>query len=174
VVPLHPLPARPGPPDFAQVFRDFAPYVHGVAARLLGRDGDVEDLVHDTFLEALRTLPGLQDPTRVRPFLASITVRLALRRLRRQRLWQAFGLAEPWHPTLLSTPGASAEDRLLLAQVYRVLDRLPADQRVAWSLRYLEGEKLEDVAQLCDCSLATAKRRIAAVQLAVEEAVNHG
>jgi RNA polymerase sigma-70 factor (ECF subfamily) len=57
-----------------------------------------------------------------------------------------------------------------LAKVYAVLDALPSDERVAWSLRHVEGERLERVAELCGCSLATAKRRIAAAhqRIAVE------
>ena len=41
--------------------------------------------------------------------------------------------------------------------------------RVAWTLNYVEGETLEEVARLCGCSLATAKRRIAAAQRFIEE-----
>ena len=55
---------------------------------------------------------------------------------------------------------ATPEQRAVLAGVYRTLDSLPANERIAWSLRYVEGEKLERVAELCGCSLATAKRRI--------------
>jgi RNA polymerase sigma-70 factor, ECF subfamily len=32
--------------------------------------------------------------------------------------------------------------------------------RIAWMLRRVEGLPLAEVATLCDCSLATAKRRI--------------
>jgi RNA polymerase sigma-70 factor (ECF subfamily) len=52
-----------------------------------------------------------------------------------------------------------------------VLDRLPVNERLAWSLRHIEGEQLESVAVLCGCSLATAKRRIAAAQQAVERSL---
>ena len=48
-----------------------------------------------------------------------------------------------------------------MSEVYGALDGLPARERVAWTLRHVEGESLEQVALLCDCSLATAKRRIA-------------
>jgi RNA polymerase sigma-70 factor, ECF subfamily len=40
---------------------------------------------------------------------------------------------------------------------------------VAWSLRHIEGERLDEVAALCECSLATAKRRIAAASVRLEE-----
>jgi RNA polymerase sigma-70 factor (ECF subfamily) len=38
---------------------------------------------------------------------------------------------------------------------------------VAWLLRHVEGERLQDVALACGCSLATAKRRIASAQAAL-------
>jgi RNA polymerase sigma-70 factor (ECF subfamily) len=53
-----------------------------------------------------------------------------------------------------------------------VLDELPAAERLAWTLRHVEGERLEQVARQCGCSLATAKRRIAAAQDAIEQAVS--
>jgi RNA polymerase sigma-70 factor (ECF subfamily) len=49
-------------------------------------------------------------------------------------------------------------------RIYRLLDELPANERLAWTLRHIEGEQVEAVASLCGCSLATAKRRIAAAQ----------
>jgi RNA polymerase sigma-70 factor (ECF subfamily) len=48
-----------------------------------------------------------------------------------------------------------------VAEVYRALDRVPARERVPWTLRYVEGESLEQVAVLCGRSLATTKRCIA-------------
>lgn len=70
----------------------------------------------------------------------------------------------------IADESASPEQRALLQRVYRVLDGLPADQRIAWTLRYIEGEQLEAVAALSGCSLATAKRRIAAAAQTLEEA----
>jgi RNA polymerase sigma-70 factor (ECF subfamily) len=60
---------------------------------------------------------------------------------------------------------------VLLTRMYRALDGLPVNQRLAWSLRHIEGERLETVALLCHCSLATAKRRIVAAQKVISEAV---
>ena len=51
--------------------------------------------------------------------------------------------------------------RLLAVRRRRALDGVSAKERVAWVLRHVQGESLEDTALLCECSLATAKRRIA-------------
>jgi RNA polymerase sigma-70 factor, ECF subfamily len=46
---------------------------------------------------------------------------------------------------------------------------LPVDQRIAWSLRYLEGEPLDAIAATCGCSLSTAKRRVGAAKEVIDE-----
>jgi RNA polymerase sigma-70 factor (ECF subfamily) len=98
-------------------------------------------------------------------------VRAARQKLRKRRLRSFLGLDEPAVYDSIVDRAASAEQRALLARVYRVLDGLPASQRIAWSLRYIEGEALEGVASLSGCSLATAKRRIAAAARELEEAL---
>jgi hypothetical protein len=66
------------------------------------------------------------------------------------------------------------EANLTLSFDHRVLDGMPANQRIAWSLRHIEGEPLENVASLAGCSLATAKRRIAAAAAHIEGAFSDG
>jgi RNA polymerase sigma-70 factor (ECF subfamily) len=48
---------------------------------------------------------------------------------------------------------------------------LPTAERIAWSLRTIEGLTLPAVAAACGCSLATAKRRIAAARAAIADHV---
>jgi RNA polymerase sigma-70 factor, ECF subfamily len=48
-----------------------------------------------------------------------------------------------------------------LAKLDDALQHLRDAQRVPWQLRYVEGYRIEEVADLCHCSLATVKRRIA-------------
>ena len=84
----------------------------------------------------------------------------------------------PWARTrefgALVARGADAEQRALLARVYAVLDELPVDARLAWTLRHVEGEEMSAVAALCGCSLATAKRRVALAHERLVKALGHG
>ena len=52
------------------------------------------------------------------------------------------------------------ESRETVRRVYAILDRLAADLRIAFTLRFVERHSLAEVAALTGCSLATAKRRI--------------
>lgn len=164
---LRVVEASAGPVD---VYRTYSRYVASLAYRILGRDSEVEDVVQDVFLAAATGLSRLREPGALKGWLASATVNIASRRLRRRRLLAVFGFDGTPDEEVVA-PGASPEQRVLLGQIYLTLEDLPVNDRVAWVLRHVEGESLDEVAALTGCSLATAKRRIAAAQQAIERAL---
>lgn len=173
---LVPEPTDPEPASLgeAQIFKRFAPYVARIGLRLLGRAADVDDLIQEVFLAAFKQREQLRDPGAAKSWLATVAVRTARRQLRRRRLRQFVGLDAGVPSLELRDPGLSPERRALLARVYELLDAMPVEQRLAWTLRYVEGEKLEQVATKCGCSLATAKRRIAAAHATLQAEMNDG
>ena len=143
-----------------ELYKRFAPYVAAVASRILGREGEVQDVVQDVFAAAMKGLRYQEEPHQVRGWLAKVAVRTSMRKLRARRIWGFFDLDESPQYERLADSSAGPHEQQLIAEVYRALDRLPAKERIAWVLRYVEGQSLEDAAVLCDCSLATVKRRI--------------
>jgi RNA polymerase sigma-70 factor, ECF subfamily len=162
--------AAPEPITPEWLFRTYARYVAAIAYRLLGRRDEVDDLVQDVFVAAQRSLIKLRDPNAAKAWLATITVRKARRRMRLRKLWMALGVdrEEAVDSTMSEAPGPHT--LTLLQQMFTHLDQLPTNQRIAWSLRYLEGQSLEAVAATCGCSLATAKRWIAAATTSLDQA----
>jgi RNA polymerase sigma-70 factor, ECF subfamily len=151
---------------FELLYRRHAAFAFNLAVRIQGSSADVEDVVHDAFLKAQERLEDLRDSAAFRPWLGSIVVRLVRTRLRRRKLLAALGLTapEPVEIDTIAAVEADPEARALLAQVYALLQTLAADDRIAWTLRYVERHRLETVAVMMDCSLATAKRRILRAQ----------
>jgi RNA polymerase sigma-70 factor, ECF subfamily len=173
---LAPEGTAPGaaPVSLDDAYARFVPYVAKLGFRLLGRSDEVDDLIQDVFVVATERFGTLRDPGALRGWLAAITVRTAVRRLRRRRLKNLiFPHAYLALDDIAShlNAGASPEQAHLLSEVFRSLERIPVKDRIAWSLRVLEEEPLERVAELCGCSLATAKRRIAAAQTLIDQTV---
>jgi RNA polymerase sigma-70 factor (ECF subfamily) len=159
---------------FDVLYRRYAPYVGSIAVRLLGRDGEVDDLVQDVFVDVLRGLKRLRDPAAFKGWLAQITVRMATRRLRQRNLRRMLHLPEllPEY-ALLAAATATPDQRALVAQVYRVLDRMPAKTRVIWILRNVLDEPLHAVAELAECSQSTVQRRLIDAQALIDTELNH-
>jgi len=149
------------------LFRRHARLANGLAFRLLGRDQEVDDIVQDAYVIVLARLHRLADPQAFASFLASIIVHCTRRVLRRRRLARRLGLvpaANPVDPAVFLASSAPPDVVAELRSIYAVVDDLPTDERVALLLRRVEGLPLDEVASLCGCSLATAKRRIAAAE----------
>lgn len=154
---------------FEELYRRHAASALALAVRIQGNTVDVEDIVHDAFVRAHDHLDKLRSGDSFRAWLGSIVVRLIRTRLRRRRLLTSLGLSrsEPIDLDAVAAPSIAPEERLELAEVYAILEGLPLDRRIAWTLRYIEGRKLEEVAEMTGCSLATAKRWIAQAQEAI-------
>jgi RNA polymerase sigma-70 factor (ECF subfamily) len=149
-------------PGLDALYARYAPYVAAIATRILGRRAEVEDVVQEVFALAVGGLRRREDHREIKSWLATVTVRRSVQQLRLRAFWSVFDLADEAHYETLADPSADSEESELISDVYRALDRLPPRQRVPWVLRHIEGQSLEQVAELCDCSLATVKRRISA------------
>lgn len=142
---------------FAAIYKRHARYVAGVAYRILGADGDVDDVVQETFVDAANGIRRIEDPARLRGWLARIAVRRVHRRLARRARSRWLGLELAFLGRSVSEP----RDRDRVDALYETLDKISPKLRVPWVLSQIEGESLPDVARLCGVSLATVKRRVA-------------
>ena len=158
--------AGEAPICFDMLYDRFAPYVASVALHLLGDDAHVEDIVQDVFLNCFRKLDTLCNLDHARRWLVKVTVQKTRRRLRKRRFAELLHLAEPRFPEP-AMPSVTADERAAMVLLYSLLERIPVDCRLAWSLRFMEGAKIHEVAHACGCSPATAKRRIRAAHLMI-------
>jgi RNA polymerase sigma-70 factor (ECF subfamily) len=157
------------PPHLEHVVRTYTPFVLGLASRLSGTSQDIEDIVQDVWVGAVRGLRHLREPAALRGWLASVVVRITFRRgrSRRRRLLREAGTAEL---ESLNAPGPTAEQDLLLRELSSELLGVAAETRAAWLLRHVEGCSLVEIAAKHACSVATAKRRVKRADAALERA----
>ena len=156
------------------LYRRHAGSLLAMTARLLANRGEAEEVVQDTFVTAFEQLGTLREPGAVRGWLGQIAVNLVRRRFRRGRLMRFLGLdrgADDATLEALADPGISTDQRAELALVDRLLRGMKPALRLAWMLRRVDGLELGEVASLCDCSLATVKRRIAEADAIVDRHV---
>ncbi len=152
----------PGAP--AALFDRHGEHVQRVLANVLGLDNDLPDLVHEVFARALKGIHGIREESHLKAWITRIAVFTARGHIRQRvrKRWLLFFAPEdlPEPPSTELAP----ETREALRSTYAVMDRMPADQRIAFSLRFVQGMKLKEVAQACDVSLATIKRRLSAAE----------
>jgi RNA polymerase sigma-70 factor, ECF subfamily len=151
----------------SEFFDRYAAHVERLVTHVLGFDRELADVLQDVFVSALRSLHTLEDPGALRQWLSRIamhTARKVIRTRTRRRWLRLFTGPEDekrWEP-----PAQGLDEDVLRAvrAVYEVLDELPADDRIVFSLRFVEGMDLPEVANACGVSLSTIKRRLQRAQ----------
>lgn len=132
---------------FEELVRAEQQHLLRIAWRFTQDAEDARDLVQASLVDGYERWHTLKDPTVAAAWLRRILVHRAINQHRRRRLWRAI---EHWlRPALDAlTPTADADlDRARqLEQVRAVLRDLPARQAAAFTLRYLEGLSLDEVA----------------------------
>jgi RNA polymerase sigma-70 factor (ECF subfamily) len=150
--------------------------VNGLAWRLMPGDAEVEDLVQDTFIQAFDGLHRLTEPAAFGTWLGSIVVRTANKRLRRRRLMTRLGLTrnEPIDLETVVSASAPPDVALELRAIYRLVDALPIEARIALLLRRVEGLPLGEIAERMGLSLATVKRRLESAESVLKDQLAQG
>ena len=144
------------------LFRRHARMALGLAHRLLPQDNEVDDLVQDCFVSALKRLSSLDNPQAFAAWLGSIVVRAVSKRLRRRRLLSRLGLRVPEEidPEAIAAPSVPGDVAVELRRVYSVVAGLPAQARVALVLRRVDGLEVPEIARRMGVGLSTVKRRL--------------
>ncbi len=137
-----------------------------LAFRILRVRADAEDVAQEAFLYAFLELVELRSPARFAAWLLGIAVNLAKSRLRARREepiddW-AGGRATATYVWIDPEPSPEArqEARELHDRVWRALGELPAQQREAVQLHYVEGLRVWEIAALVGLPTGTIKARL--------------
>jgi RNA polymerase sigma-70 factor (ECF subfamily) len=149
------------PAAIAAFYQRYSAQVLRLLGRVLGAERELADLHHDVFVRALGSIGSLEDPEALTAWLNSVTVFTARSEIQRRmrRRWLVF--RPPEELPEVEAPARGGEAGEALRATYAALNRLPADDRIAFVLRYIEGMELGEAAAACGVSLATIKRRIA-------------
>jgi len=140
------------------LFDRYGQHVQRILWSILGPEPESEDLLQEVFMRALAGIDDLEDPNRLKSWLAGISVYAAREwiRKRARRRWLSFVADVPER----AQPRASEEVSEATRCTFDVLRSMGEEQRTLFSLRFIEGMEVAEIALACDVSVSTAKRRL--------------
>jgi RNA polymerase sigma-70 factor, ECF subfamily len=161
--------------SFEDIFHRYSSMVFGLVFHILGDREEALDVSQEVFLTIYRKLDTFRGESSLKTWIYCIA---ASRAANRSRWWNRLrrrgtvsledhlskGPEREFFDTLKSgvqTP----EDALLMqeerAEINRMLQQLPLQQRIAVAMRDIEGFSYEEIAESMNVSLGTVKSRIA-------------
>ena len=136
--------------EFEWVFRSTYPSVLRTVYLILHDRGRAEEVTQDAFLRLCERWHGIIGTDHPGAWVRKVAIRSAVRRAKLSRL--RFSATPPEEPT--------AGDRLPGVDLARAISTLPAQQRAAVALFYLEDLPVDEVAHLLEVSTSTVKQHL--------------
>jgi RNA polymerase sigma-70 factor, ECF subfamily len=140
-----------------RAFVELRPAMFALAYRITGNRADAEEIVQDAFVRLHDAQPN--DPIRsLKSYLATITARLSLNRLRDQRARRETYVGE-WLPEPLATmdePEVRAED--VSFGLLAVLERLSPSERVVFVLRNAFEFSFDEIGAIVGRDVVTCRK----------------
>lgn len=175
----HPAPAqdresdphRSGPAashdlkDFERIYKLYAPRVYRTCLRMIGNPADAEELSQEVFLQVFRKLDTYRGESAFSTWLHRVAVNAVLMRLRKQHGYSEISLEKMVRTDdgeTIETARFGADDAGLIGTIDRLtleraIVRLPVRQRLVLVLHDIEGYTYEEIAELSECTLESAK-----------------
>jgi RNA polymerase sigma-70 factor (ECF subfamily) len=160
-------------PAFEDVARELAQPILRYLERYVGDRAAAEDLLQETLMRMDKGLSSFAGRSSIKTWAFSIASRVAADYFRhpgrKTRIVDLDEVAEP------IDSDRAIDERLVVDAmndcVRQVIDSLPEAYRAALILHDLEGLSAEQTAEICDCSVASAKIRIHRARLRLKEAL---
>jgi RNA polymerase sigma-70 factor (ECF subfamily) len=149
--------------EFEQRLADSSTLAFRIALGVLRNRDDAEDVAQEAFLRAYRNFSGLRDRERFRAWIARITFRLALDRIRTARRREARETAAAVHQ--MNSPSEPSVEQVRASREFQqrvanAVDTLPDKLRAVLLLAAIEGYAMDEVGTLLGISSGTVKSRL--------------
>jgi RNA polymerase sigma-70 factor (ECF subfamily) len=141
--------------SFAGLIREHQDMVFSIAWTFLHDRDRAEEIAQEVFLQLYRTLGEIESAAHLTFWLRRVTANRCIDESRRGR-WRIVTLDEA-----SDVAGQTEEsDPLLGRKVRQMLQRLPAPQRLAITMRYQEGLEPSEIGAVLDIPLNTVKSHL--------------
>lgn len=168
--------------EFARLVNEYSSPIYRLGMRMLGNSQDAEDILQNTFLNALVHLPKFEGRSSLSTWLYRIAANEALMLLRRKRPEvniepgddkEIEESNESLKPSQFLDWSALPEDELLSGEGKRFLDaaieKLPESQRIVFLLRDVEGLSIRETADALNLTETNVKTRLLRARLFLRE-----
>lgn len=152
------------PIDLDETTRDCFARIHRAALVLCGNPWDADDLAQETFLILARQGGSFQGRSSIYTWLYGVLLNLERRERRRwgmrRRKLRVLWDNQPAGADLSPRADAAAEVAEWKRSLWARVAQLPDGQRQSLVLRFSEGLRYEEIAEVLECPLGTVKSRI--------------
>ncbi|MEE2736172.1 MAG: RNA polymerase sigma factor RpoE [Pseudomonadota bacterium] len=151
-----------------------------IVGRYLGDQNDVQDVSQETFIKAYRAIPNFRGESAFYTWLYRIAVNTAKNHLvsksrRPPNIDIDIDDGEFQNNSAVLRDNESPQASLATSQmeqvIFRSIENLPSELRIAVTLREFDGLSYEEIAKIMNCPVGTVRSRIFRAREAIEKKI---
>ncbi|MGC4100666.1 RNA polymerase sigma factor [Ferruginibacter sp.] len=155
---------------FKKLVDEWQDMVYNTALSIVQHEDDADDITQDVFIQVYQSVSSFKGESKFSTWLYRIVVSKSLDHLKKKKrkkrfafVQSLFGSAseEEIHPEEFNHPGVLMENRERAAELFKAMQQLPDNQRIAFTLHKLESQKHQDIAAIMNLSLTAVESLIA-------------
>jgi len=168
--------------EFARLVDAFSAPIYRLGLKILGNPQDAEDVLQNTFINALTHFAGFEGRSSISTWLYRIASNEALMLLRRKKTtvnfddFEAGAEEDTPLPEVFVDWSDLPEDQLLSGESSTALNdavkRLPEPLRMVFVLRDVEGISIRDTAEILNLTETNVKTRLLRARMALRESLS--
>jgi RNA polymerase sigma-70 factor (ECF subfamily) len=165
--------------EFAHLVDTYSSPIYRLGLKMLGNPQDAEDVLQNTFINALMHLPKFEGRSSLSTWLYRIAANEALMLIRKKKPEvnledaEAGGNDENLLPTQFADWSALPEEELLSGEGKKTLDlaiqNLPESMRIVFLLRDVEGLSIKETADALNLTETNVKTRLLRARMFLRE-----
>jgi RNA polymerase sigma factor (sigma-70 family) len=159
---------------FKKLVDQWQDMVYNTAVSIVQHEDDADDITQDVFIQVYQSVSSFKGESKFSTWLYRIVISKALDHIKKKKRKKRFGFVqglfgtaseEELHPEEFNHPGVLMENRETAAALFKAMQQLPDNQRIAFTLHKLEQQKHQDIAAIMNLSVTAVESLIARAKM---------
>lgn len=156
------------PKAFSQLVDDYQHKVFGTCISFVPNKQDAEDIAQNVFMEVFNSIHTFKGDSKLSTWIYRITTNKCLEFIRKRNTKKRFAFLQSLtgnaisldktnYFTEINHPGILLENKELNATLFKAINALPENQKVAFTLHKIDGKSYQEVAEITKRSLSSVE-----------------
>ncbi len=155
---------------FKNVVDLYQDMVYNTVLSIVQNDEDAEDITQEVFVQVHQSVSLFKSDSKFSTWLYRITITKALDHEKRKKRKKRFAFVQSlfgekeetqYHPIEFNHPGVQLENKEKAGELFKVLQQIPNNQRIAFTLNKIEGLNNQEIAAIMNTSFYAVESLLA-------------
>jgi RNA polymerase sigma factor (sigma-70 family) len=171
---------------FKKLVDDWQDMVYNTALSIINQEDDADEITQEVFIQVYQSISSFKGDSKLSTWLYRIVISKSLDFLKKKKTKKRFAFVQSLfgmqdddkiYAKEFHHPGIALENKETAAELFKAMESLPNNQRIAFTLHKLEAQKHAEIAEIMNITITAVESLIARAKVnlkkELQEYYNH-